>query len=162
MWVLFDRTGGLTQLKAQAAAYNPAAHSEQAAAWISATLMGYAEEITKILSGLQRGDDGAALYGLIGIEYDLGQIAALRLGELFETENHFFTQVLQAAPPEWSRLCRVMMGFDAASIPQRARAGLGLYRYTCRWLDDNILPQHHEIIAYAVSLIPPEYESADL
>ena len=162
MWVLFDRTGGLTQLKAQAAAYNPAAHSEQAAAWISATLMGYAEEITKILSGLQCGDDGAALYGLIGIEYDLGQMAALRLGELFETENHFFTQVLQAAPPEWSRLYRVMMGFYATSIPQRARAGLGLYRYTCRWLDDNILPQHHEIIAYAVSLIPPEYESADL
>lgn len=161
MWLLFDRTGGLAQLKAQAAAYNPAAHSEQAAAWISDTLMGNSEEVTKIFGALQRNDEGAALHGLIGIDYNLGLIAAVHLGLLIETENRFFEQILQAAPPEWSRLYRTVMGFANARLPQRARAGLGLYRYTCRWLDDLILPQHRGIIEYAASLIPPEWENAE-
>ena len=151
----------LARLKAQAAAYDPAAHREQAAAWISETLHGNSEEVTKILGALQRGDDGAALYGLLGIDYNLGLIAALRLGVLFESENRFFEQLIQAAPPEWSRLYRTVMGFGAAGIPQRARAGLGLYRYTCRWLDDLIQPQHREIIACAAGLIPAEWEEKE-
>ncbi len=158
MWLLFDRTGGLAQLKAQAAAYDPAAHSEQAADWISETLKGNSEEVAKIISALQRNDDGAALHGLIGIDYNLGLIAAVRLGLLIETENCFFEQLLQAVPTGWSRLYRIVLGFEAASIPQRARAGLGLYRYTCRWLDALILPQHRAIIEYAADLIPPEWE----
>ena len=161
MWVLFDRTGDLARLKAQAAAYDPLAHREQAAAWISETLHGNSEEVTKILGALQRGDDGAALYGLLGIDYNLGLIAALRLGVLFESENRFFEQLIQAAPPEWSRLYRTVMGFGAAGIPQRARPGLGLYRYTCRWLDDLIQPQHREIIACAAGLIPAEWEEKE-
>jgi len=161
MWLLFDRTGDLARLKAQAAAYDPLDHSEKAAAWISETLHGNSEEVAKILGALQRDDEGAALYGLLGIDYNLGQIAALRLGVLFDSENRFFEQLLQAAPPEWSRLYRTMMGFDSASIPQRARAGLALYRYTCRWLDDLIQPEHREIIAYAVSLIPLEWENIE-
>ncbi len=159
MWVLFDRTGDLARLKAQAAAYNPLAQREQAAAWISETLHGNSEEVTKILGALQRKDEGAALYGLLGIHSNLGQIAALHLGVLIESENRFFEQLLQAAPPEWSRLYRTVMGFDSASISQRARAGLALYRCTCRWLDDLIQPQHRNVIEYAVSLIPVEWEN---
>ncbi len=158
-WVLFDRAGGLAELKARAAAYDPAAHRSAAAAWIGETLLGNAEEVTKILSALQRGDDGAALYGLMGLEYNLGLIAGVHLGVLFESENRFFEQLQSAAPPQWTRLMRVMMGIEPAGVAQRARAGLGLYRYTCGWLDECLLPQHRAIIAYATGLIPPEWES---
>jgi len=161
MWVLFDRTGDLARLKSQAVAYDPLSQREQAAAWISETLHGNSEEVAKILGALQRNDEGAALYGLLGIDYNLGQIAALRLGVLFESENRFFEQLLQAAPPEWSRLYSTVMGFDSSGILQRARAGLALYRYTCRWLDDLIQPQHREIISFALSLIPAEWEGED-
>ncbi|GAP15879.1 acetyltransferase [Longilinea arvoryzae] len=157
-WVLFDRSGGLAQLKAQAAAYDPAAHPVEAAAWISETLLNNSEEVTKVFGALQRNDEGAALYGVIGLDYNLNLIAAVHLGVLIESENRFFEQVQQAAPPEWTRLERILMGFEPADIGQRARAGLGLYRYTCRWLDGLIQPQHRDIIAYAVGLIPPEWE----
>ena len=161
MWVLFDRTGDLARLKAQAAVYNPLDHSEKAAAWSSETLHGNSEEVTKILGALQHDDDGAALHALLGMDYNLNMIAAVHLGVLFETENNFFEQVRLAAPPDWARAQRVMMGFEPTTIQQRARAGLGLYRYTCRWLDNLIQPQHREIIAYAASLIPAEWEGKD-
>lgn len=159
-WVLFDRCGGLMQLKAQAAAYDPQSLRAEAGAWISESLKDNSEEATKILGALQRGNEGAALYGVMGMDYNLGLIAGLHLGVLFETENSFFEQIWRVAPPEWTRLQRVMMGFEPVGIPQRARAALGLYRYTCRWLDALILPQHRAIIEYVVDLIPPEWEKA--
>ncbi len=159
MWVLFDRTGGLAQLKAQAATYDPSSCRERAGAWISERLLGNSEEITKIIAALQRGDDGAALHAMLDVDYHLNMIAAVHLGVLFETENSFFEQLGLAAPPEWVRLQRVMMGLEPAGVAQRARAALGLFRYTCRWLDDVIQPQDREIIAYACGLIPPEWET---
>jgi len=161
MWVLFDRTGDLARLKSQAVAYDPLSQREQAAVWISETLHGNAEEVTKIIAALARNDDGAALHALLGIDYNLNMIAAVHQGMLFETENSFFEQLRLVAPPDWGRAQRVMMGFERATIAQRARAGLDLYRFTCRWLDDLIQPQHREIIAYAVSLIPAEWERED-
>lgn len=157
-WVLFDRSGGLAQLKTQATAYDPRAFQSEAAAWISDCLMGNAEEVTKVFAALQRGDDGAALYGLMGMDYNLGLVAAVYLGVLFESENSFFAQLQRAAPPQWVHLQRVMMGLETADIQKRARAGLGLYRYTCRWLDALIQAQHCDIIAYAAGLIPPAWE----
>jgi hypothetical protein len=159
-WVLFDRNGGLAQLKARAAAYNPASLRAEADAWISGMLMDNTEEATKILGALQRSDEGAALYGMLGIEYNLNLIAALHLGLLIDSENNYLCLLQQAAPSEWTRLQRVTMGFEPASITRRAHAALGLYRFTCRWLDALILPQHRAVIEYVYDLIPPEWESS--
>jgi RimJ/RimL family protein N-acetyltransferase len=159
MWVLFDRYGDLARLKAQATAYDPLTHREQAAAWVSEALLDNSEEVTKIISALPRVDEGAALHAMLDLDYQLNRIAAVQLGLLFETENSFFEQLRLAVPPEWTRLQRMMMGFEPAGILQRARAALGLYRYSCRWLDALILPQHRDIIEFAASLIPPEWEN---
>src|SRR5690606_13381469 len=80
MWVLFDRTGDLARLKSQAVAYDPLSQREQAAVWISETLHGNAEEVTKIIAALARNDDGAALHALLGIDYNLNMIAAVHQG----------------------------------------------------------------------------------
>ena len=46
----------------------------------TAPTYGNSEEVTKIVTALQRSDDGAALHALLGIDYNLNMIAAVYLG----------------------------------------------------------------------------------
>ena len=160
MRVLLDTTGAIADLKAEAARFQWASVQGNADEYASFSLMGYAEEVHKVLSGLSRGDESTVQHGNLGLNLGLAKALVVRRGVLIESENTFFRQAQDTAgrDSEWTRWFRLSSGFEAGptdepSFRTQGLAGLRLYVETARLLRPVIRPEHREVIDNALAEI---------
>lgn len=129
-------------------------------AFASRQLMGYAEEVHKVLGGLVKHEDSTLLYGTYGLVLGLSEVIAVHYGLMIESENSMFQDVMvcMALDSMWTYYFRVAAGFwdtldEWTPAESRARAGLRLYAETAHHLQGIIEPRHIGVVSTALELI---------
>lgn len=161
MRILLDKRGELAALKRDVDPFNWRLFQPAADSFASYQLMGLAEEVHKLLGGLHRGDEGAMLYGTIGLTLGLARAVAVQRGLFIDSENTYFAQVMNLFEPDsdWVRCFRAAVGLDATfndepvTVSVRAFFALNLYSLTGLALRDIVRIDHAEVILRAVERI---------
>lgn len=143
--VLFDRDGSAARVKRAARSFSWAGLGDLPTVEASSNLAALAEEVAKVVVGLEANDTfriGNALSGLVG---GLSQTVAVFRHCLVETENRWLRTVEEAAGPDsaWTRAHRKAIGIDPtepATIRDRAEAALECYLATVDLLGAAIQP----------------------
>ena len=158
--VLSDPGGSIRELVARARGFRWASIERKARARASTHLMGYAEEVTKVLGALERSDPYAAVYGAMGLVSGMANAMALACELLVPSENLFFSKLYEAAgtSSRWARLHRVAAGFEPTvpgSDPRllRSAAALQLYLETTGRLRGLICAEHADVVDHARAAI---------
>jgi hypothetical protein len=149
MRILDDPLGALAQLQDEAHAFSWQRLEAAADTHVSETVLGVAEEVCKVLGALERHDESAVAYGMLGLVNGLTRATAIHQRLLITSENTYFAQVQEAmgSESEWTRLFRLAAGLDAGAptatpFESRALAGLFLYRETVARMR-HLLPERH-------------------
>ena len=160
MRILDDPLGALAELQREAQAFSWQRLEAVADIHVSETVMGVAEEVCKVLGALERHDESAAAYGMLGLVNGLTRAMAIHQRLLITSENTYFAQVQRAmgSESEWTRHFRVAAGLDAGAptatpFETRARAGLVLYRETVAWMRHLLPVRHLPVVEMALDAI---------
>ena len=139
--ILYDERGLVAELKQMAIDFEWGSLQKDADEYVSYEVMGYAEEVHKVLGGLYRKDESAVTYGALGLVLATPGIIAVQKGLLIRTENAFFDQVYETVGLDslWTKYHRIATGLDA--VPEscsifeyRGKASLHLYVETVQLL----------------------------
>jgi hypothetical protein len=160
MRVLLDRNDSLGRLKQEAESFTWEPVQAAADEYASYNLMGCAEEVHKILTGLLASDESTLAYANLGLYLGLVKVVAVQRNVLIYSDNTYFQQAQEAAgrDSEWTRWFRLSAGLDRGPAhlpPAKAQgvAGLGLYRETAKLLRPILLPEHAEVVEMALEAI---------
>jgi hypothetical protein len=160
MNILLDKEGILAGLK-QAAEQADWSRLQPAADEFAADeLMGYAEEVHKLLDGLEQDSESKVVYAVWGMVEGMARTLAVHHGLLIPSENEFFQMVQDSAghASDWTRSFRIAAGMDPAPLSQspyrvRGEAALRLYVYTARPLLESKPERYREVVVTALKLI---------
>jgi Nucleotidyltransferase domain len=126
--ILFDPSGWYANLQTKARAFTWKQVQTAANLEVSRMLAGNAEEVQKILSGLQSNNLEKILYATLGLTSGMGSVGALARGALMSTENLYWSTICAVEPDSrWQELLWMALGMNAESVTTRAKAALGLY-----------------------------------
>lgn len=157
MHILLDRTGGLAELKKAAQGFEWKSLQPAADEFAAEEVMGNAEEVHKILSGLARGHESTVLYATWGLVKNMLEAVAVQRGILITSENRYFDVIQESVgrDTKWVAEFRKAWGLDSTSSQYQARgaAALRLYRLTAAMLDDIIPEKHREVVNRTLRLI---------
>jgi hypothetical protein len=156
--VLHDPSGAVARLKQAALDFEWAPLQPLADQFASLELSSSAEEVYKILGGLDADNESKTLYAVLGLTLNLAKIVATQRGLLVETENRYFDLIQESIGrgSEWTRLFRLALGAETGEPPAyrvRGRASLALYLETAKLMDGVIRDEHREVIRAALGLI---------
>jgi hypothetical protein len=150
MRIVLDREGELARLQLDAELFEWEPLREAAEAHASADLVGYTEEVHKVLSALARHDEAAMAYATYGVVLGMVNITAVAKGILVNSESLYFREVGGAlgSNSAWTHQLRAALGIggEESGIEQRARAALRLYRETVRLLEPVLRPEDRQVI----------------
>ena len=151
--ILLDKEGSLASLKQAAIEFNWFNLQPLADEYAVEQLMGYAEEVHKILNGLAREQESTVLYALLGLFKGLARAVAVQRGLLMESENRFFDVIQDSVGrnTNWTRAFRLAVGADPLPINQpsyriRGAAALTLYLETAELFKNIITDKHRMVI----------------
>ncbi|MBI5812855.1 MAG: nucleotidyltransferase domain-containing protein [Meiothermus silvanus] len=148
MRILHDPQGHLQQLKAEAQAFRWEPLQAAADAFVSYEVMTSAEEVHKILGGLEAGTPSQVIYATLGLGLGTATLMAVHRRLLVESENRYFEQLYQALGSEspWARAHRLAVGWKAGAFKRRGIAALRLYWETFKEVQEVIEDDHLEVI----------------
>lgn len=160
MNILLDKEGLLAGLK-QAAEQADWSRLQSAADEFAADeLMGYAEEVHKLLDGLEQDSESKVLYAVWGMVEGMARTLAVQRGLLIPSENEFFQMVQDSAgrASDWTRSFRIAAGMDPAPLSQspyrvRGEAALRLYVHTAQPLLESMPDRYREVVGTTLELI---------
>ncbi len=160
MVILHDPSGKLARLKNSAAHLTWDTLKPAARIAISHEMRDNAEEVYKILNGLQRGNEGMILYALYGLVLNLMQVMAMHRGVWINTENEYFRLVQDAAgiSSPWTAVLRPAAGLAPLAgrespVVERGRACLQLYLETVDQVNSTLLDEDRPVIQSACRAI---------
>jgi hypothetical protein len=158
--LLSDPDGLLEQLKQDALSFEWATMQHKADEHASWDLMGYTEEVHKILGGLSMPNESMILWGTLGMVLGMTGAMAVHRGVLIQTENYYFERVQEEVGLDsmWTKYHRLAAGFDRCPkglSPAECRgiAGLGLYTETARILRPTITAEHAQVVDTTLKII---------
>lgn len=153
--ILHDPHGLLERFKHFALEFDFSNLQHRANVWASQQLQGWAEEVHKILGGLELHDMERLVAPIWGIVEGMTRIVAVAQGIMIESENLYFKTVCTHVGLEtrWTKLQRLALGFESASLEVRAYAALDLYVQTAALLESVIQTQDRPVIAATLERI---------
>jgi predicted nucleotidyltransferase len=157
--ILLDKDGSIARLKQSAIEFEWAALQALADQYALEELMGFAEEIHKILNGLLLKHESTVFYANWGLVRGLGRAVAVQRGLLMETENRFFEIIQDSVGPDstWTQAFRLAMGAEIriSTLPYISRGigALKLYRETAALFKLIITEQHRPVIEMTLEAI---------
>lgn len=157
MRILLDKDGSLAALQKAAQAFDWSPLQPAADAFAAEEIMGNAEEVHKILSGLARRHESTVLYATWGLVKNMLEAVAVQRGLMIVSENRYFDLIQDAMGREsrWTRAFRTAWGLDegSAQYPSRGAAALLLYQLTAALFDELIPEEHREVVDRTLHLI---------
>jgi hypothetical protein len=121
------------------------------------TLAATAEEVHKILDGLERSDESKITYALWSVTQNLSQAVLVQRGMLVPTENVYIDYAQQAAGRDsaWTHQFRLALGLDPLPAGPPAYTGFGvaglrLYQETAALLENILQVEDARIVAQAL------------
>lgn len=157
MKVVLDKDGSLAELQTMAQKFDFSLLQRDADEFAAEEVMGCAEEVHKILSGLERGHESTVLYATWGLVKNMLEAVAVQRGVLIVSENRYFDLIQEAVgrDTKWVGAFRSAWGLDSSSSQYQSRgvAALKLYRLTAAMFDRLIPERHREVVNHTIRLI---------
>jgi predicted nucleotidyltransferase len=157
MKIVLDKDGSLTELQKMAQKFDFSLLQREADEFAAEEIMGCAEEVHKILSGLDRGHESTVLYATWGLVKNMLEAVAVQRGILIVSENRYFDLIQESVgrDTKWVGAFRTAWGLDSSSSQYQSRgaAALTLYRLTAAMFDRLIPEKHREVVNNTVRLI---------
>lgn len=157
MQILLDKDGSLSVLQKAAQDFDWSTVQKQANEYAAQQVMGNAEEVHKILSGLMREHESTVLYASWGLVKNMLESVAVQRGLLIISENRYFDLIQDSIGRDssWTRAFRTAWGLDSGASHYRARgaAGLRLYGLTAEMFDALIPEKHRHVVNTTLRLI---------
>lgn len=157
MKILLDKDGSMFALQKAARDFDWLPLQLAADEFAAEEVMGCAEEVHKILSGLARGHESTVLYATWGVVKNLLEAVALPKGLMIISENRYFDLIQDSMgrDSKWTRAFRTAWGLDAnaSQYQSRGTASLSLYRLTAALFDGLIPEKHRKVVNKTLQLI---------
>ena len=157
MKIILDKDGCLAELQMRAQKFDFSLLQPQADEFAGEMVMSNAEEVHKVLSGLDRKHESTVLYATWGLVSGMLEAVAVQRGIMIVSENRYFDLIQESVgrDTKWVSAFRTAWGLDSASSQYQSRgaAALTLYRLTAAMFDGLIPEKHREIIDYTLRLI---------
>ena len=157
MKILFDKNGSLAALQKAAQDFVWSTLQPLADEFAAEMVMGNAEEVHKIVNGLERGYESMVLYATWGLVKGMLEAVAVQRGIMMVSENRYFDLILSSVGHDsaWARAFRTAWGLDegASQYGSRGAGALQLYRLTAEMFDEIIPEKHREVVDKSLRLI---------
>lgn len=157
MNVVLDKDGSLTELQKMAQKFDFSLLQHQADEFAAEEIMGCAEEVHKILNGLDRGHESTVLYATWGLVKNMLEAVAVQRGIMIVSENRYLDLIQETVgrDTKWVSAFRTAWGLDSTSSQYQSRgtAALKLYRLTAAMFDGLIPGKHREVVDNTLHLI---------
>jgi hypothetical protein len=157
MRIVLDKDGSLLELQWAAQAFDWSPLQPAADEFAAEEILGNAEEVHKILSGLARGHESTVLYATWGLVKNLLEAVAVQRGLLIVSENRYFDLIQEAVgrDSKWTRAFRTALGLDAGASQYQTRgaAALTLYRLSAMMFTDLVPARHRAVVDRTLQLI---------
>jgi len=157
MKIVLDKDGSLTALQQAAHAFDWSSLQSASDEFAAEEVMGCAEEVHKILSGLARGHESTVLYAVWGLVKNMLEAIAVQRGLMIISENRYFDLIQDSVgrDSKWTRAFRSAWGLDptASQYQSRGAAALALYRLTAAMFDGLIPNKHRDVVNNTLRLI---------
>ena len=157
MQIVLDKDGLLAELQKVAEHFDFSLLQSEADEFAAEEIMGCAEEVHKILSGLTRSHESTVLYATWGLVKCLLEAVAVQRGIMIVSENRYFELIQNEVgrDTKWVSAFRTAWGLDSTSSQYQARgaAALKLYRLTATMFDGLIPEVHREVVNRTLKLI---------
>lgn len=152
MQILHDPQGLLAALKAEAQRFCWHELAEKANTHVSYQLMHTAEEVYKVLGGLEEQNPSKVIYATLGLGLGLAEAMAVHKRLLIESENQYFSLLYQTLGQEspWSRAHKLAVGWKAGAYERRGIAALQLYWESFLEAQPVLQEEHLEVIQPAL------------
>ena len=157
MKIVLDKDGSLTELQKMAQKYDFSLLQQLADEFAAEEIMGCAEEVHKILNGLNRGHESTVLYATWGLVANILEAVAVQRGVMIVSENRYFDLIQESVgrDTKWVSIFRMAWGLDSTSSQYQSRgaAALKLYRLTAAMFDGLLPEKHREVVDTTLRLI---------
>ena len=157
MKIVLDKDGLLTALQQAAHAFDWSSLQSAADEFAAEEVMGCAEEVHKILSGLAHGHESTVLYAAWGLVKNMLEAVAVQRGLMIVSENRYFDLIQDSVgrDSKWTRALRSAWGLDpnASQYQSRGAAALTLYGLTAAMFDVLIPEKHRDVVNTTLRLI---------
>ena len=157
MKIVLDKDNSLGELQKMAQKFDFSLLQREADEFAVEEIMGCAEEVHKILSGLARSHESTVLYATWGLVKCILEAIAVQRGILVVSENRYFDLIQESVgrDTKWVSAFRTAWGLDSTSSQYQSRgaAALKLYRLTAAMLDGLIPEKHREVVDNTLRLI---------
>jgi len=157
MKIVLDKDGSLSELQKMAQKFDFSLLQVDADEFAAEEIMGCAEEVHKILGGLNRNHESTVLYATWGLVKNLLEAVAVQRGILIVSENRYFDLIQESVgrDTKWVSAFRTAWGLDSTSSQYQSRgaAALTLYRLTAAMFDGLIPDKHREVVTNTMRLI---------
>jgi hypothetical protein len=158
--LLLDKDGSVSRLIESARNFHWSDIQPAADAMASWQLCGLAEEVFKILGGLEAHDESKTTYAVSSMLFDLVETLLVQRGILVPTENAYFDLAQKTAgmDSEWTRQLRLAAALDPLPSGSplyitRGIAAMDLYRLTADLLADILRPEEADVIQRSIAII---------
>lgn len=157
MRIVLDKDGSMSALQKAAHEFDWSSLQSAADQLVAEEVMGCAEEIHKILSGLARGHESTVLYATWGLVKSMLEAVSVQRGLMIISENRYFDLIQDSVgrDSKWTRAFRTAWGLDTGGSQYQTRgaAGLTLYRLTAAMFDELIPEKHRPVVNTTLQLI---------
>ena len=157
MKIVLDKDGSLTELQKMARKFDWSLLQPTADEFAGEMIMGNAEEVHKILSGLDRKHESTVLYATWGLVKGMLEAVAVQRGLMIVSENRYFDLIQESVgmDTKWVSAFRTAWGLNSTSSQYQSRgaAALTLYRLTAAMFDGFIPDKHRDVVKNTLRLI---------
>jgi hypothetical protein len=158
--ILLDKDGSVACLIESAKAFRWSDIQPAADAMASWQLCNLAEEVYKILGGLEKRDESKVLYAIASMHFDLVETLLVQRGVLVPTENAYFDLAQAAAgrDSEWTRQLRLAAALDPLPADRpvyvtRGVACMNLYRITTDLMAGILRPEEAAVVRRTLAVM---------
>lgn len=157
MKIVLDKDGSLTKLQKMAQKFEWSLLQSVADEFAAEQVMGNAEEVHKILNGLDRKHESTVLYATWGLVASMLETVAVQRGIMIISENRYFDLIQGSVgmDTKWVSAFRTAWGLDSTSSQYQSRgaAALQLYRLTAAMFDGLISERHRDVVDHTLRAI---------
>jgi hypothetical protein len=130
--ILRDRRGVATRLKAEARRFRWASLRRERDRYLADQLVGWAEEVAKLLRAMERGERETAAVQRNLLANQMAFLRLLPLERLWDTENGLWERAGKWAGPRFASAQRAALGTHGADWRESCEGALRLYALTAR------------------------------
>ena len=157
MKIVLDKGGFVRELQKMAQKFDWSLLQPAADEFAGEMIMGNAEEVHKILSGLDRKHESTVLYATWGLVKGMLEAVAVQRGIMIVSENRYFDLIQESVgmDTKWVSAFRTAWGLNSTSSQYQSRgaAALTLYRLTAAMFDGFIPEKHRDVVKNTLRLI---------